>query len=371
MSGKALVVGAGVGGLSAGLALKNAGYDVTVFERHPELRTAGVGLNVWPNGVRVIHELGLGETFAQHSNVIEQYAAYSSEGEHVSTEDTAAYPDRFGAPLTGVYRRDLNALIAEALGLERIRFEHDLEQFVDSGDSVECQFANGTTETGDFLIAADGAFSRARRQLFGEIPFRADEQLRWRGLFNVDDAKIAPHHQEDVIAPDGHLGWLPIGKGRAYWYAAGDGLNDRETALARFNSWTKTRVPEIVAVTPLESIIRNELFDLDPPLKEWGRGRVTLLGDAAHPMFPGMAQGANQALEDVSMLARSLSEDDNVEEGLRRYEAARIPKATRIIQLSHSLFEYEEESTRAGDAHAYPLFQRYAEAVEGQVGASA
>jgi 2-polyprenyl-6-methoxyphenol hydroxylase-like FAD-dependent oxidoreductase len=371
MAGKALVIGAGVGGLSTGLALKNAGYDVVVCERHPELRTAGVGLNLWPNGVRVLDELGLSETFMSVSNVIAQYRTFSSDGEPVSAEDTGAYRARFGAPLTGVYRRDLNALIAEALGRERIRFEHELVEFDDSGDAVECRFANGASESGHLLVGADGVFSRVRRQLFGEIPFRADKHVRWRGLFNVADAKVAPDQQVDVIGADAHIGWLPIGKGRAYWYAAGDGLDDREAALGRFNSWTKTRIPEIIAVTPVDSIIRNDLFDLDPPLDEWGRGRVTLLGDGAHPMLPGMAQGANQALEDTSMLVRCLAEGDGVEEALRRYEATRIPKAKRIVHLSRSLFDFEGESAAVSEMHNYPLFQRYAQAVEGWMAANA
>jgi FAD-dependent urate hydroxylase len=365
MAGKAIVIGSGVGGLSAGLALQRAGYEVVVFERHPELRTAGVGLELWPNGVRVLDELGLTDSFVRVSNPIDEYVTVSSEGEHVSTEDTASYRARFGAPVAGVYRRDLNALIAEGLGLERIRFAHELVAFEDSGAGVTCRFENGSSETGDLLVGADGVFSRVRGQLFGELPFGPDRHVRWRGLFSVADAKVPPNRQVDVIGPHAHIGWIPIGLGRAYWYGAGDGLDDQESAMSHFNSWTKTRIPEIIAATPEDTIIRNDLFDLDPPLNEWGRGRVTLLGDAAHPMWPGMAQGACQALEDASMLARSMDDAGDLEDGLRRYEAARVPKATRIVNLSRSLFDYAGESAAVEETHSLPLFQRYAEVVEG------
>lgn len=365
MSRKAVICGAGVGGLTAGLALKQAGFDVMVYERHPELRTAGVGLNVWPNGVRVLQGLGLEAEFTEMANLLTRYRTFSSDGEMVGDEDVEAYRERYGAPLTGVFRRELNAMIARALGDEHISLGYEMTKVTDTGDGVVCEFANGETVTGDVLIGADGVYSNIRTQLFGEQPFRSDMHVRWRGLFDVADAGIDPRAEVDVIGDRGHLGWLPIGRGRAYWYAAGDGLDDKETALAYFNSWTNTQVPAVLAATPDDTIIRNELFDLAEPLQRWGTGRITLLGDAAHPMLPGVAQGANQALQDAAALTAALVADSDSERALRAYEAARMPTATNVVKISRSLFDYDNKLDELNEVANNPIFARYADVVEG------
>lgn len=362
---KVVIIGAGVGGLAAGLALKRAGLNVTVFERHPELRTAGVGLNLWPNGVRVIYELGLRESFEEAANLLDHYRTYSSDGRLIGDEDVAAYRTRFGAPLTGVYRRELNQMIADALGAEHLRFDHELTAIEQQADRVVCAFANGERVTADVVIGADGIYSTVRGQLFGERRFRSDEHVRWRGLFRVEDAGIDPAAEVDVIGPDGHLGWLPIGRGYAYWYAAGEQLFDKETALGHFRSWTATQVPDVLAATPDETIIRNELMDFETPLERWGEGRVTLLGDACHPMMPGVAQGANQALQDALALTESLTSEPDVERALRAYEAARMPIAHRVVEVSRSLFDYEDKLGELSEVQNNPIFNRYVEIVEG------
>jgi 2-polyprenyl-6-methoxyphenol hydroxylase-like FAD-dependent oxidoreductase len=360
-----LICGTGVGGLSAGLALKRAGFDVVVFERHPELRTAGVGLNVWPNGVRVLYDLGLADEFNRTANLLESYKTYSSDGELVGDEDLVAYRERYGAPVTGVYRRDLNAMLARALGDEHLRFGHELTGVEQTGDEVICTFANGERATGDFLVAADGVYSVVRTQLFGEKEFRPDEHVRWRGVFDVQDAGVDPHAEVDVIGPDGHLGWLPIGRGLAYWYAAGHGLVEKAQALEYFGSWTATPVPAVLAATQDETVIRNELMDLAVPLDRWTQGRVTLLGDAAHPMLPGVAQGANQALQDTAALVAELTSGADVERALSAYESARIGTATRVVEISRSLFDYDAKLGELEEVRNNPIFSRYADVVEG------
>lgn len=361
---KVLICGGGVGGLASALALKRNGFEVTVFERFEQLRTAGVGLNLWPNGVRVIQELGLGREFIEVANVVSYYRTLLSDGSMVSDEDVGSYIERFGAPVTGIFRRDLNELLAQALGSAHIRFGHELTEVQDSGDSVECRFTNGNCATGDFLVGADGVYSRVRTQLFGPARFRTQHHVRWRGVFPIADAGLDPRVQLDVIGPDGHFGWVGIGKGMAYWYAAGDHLDDKESALSHFRSWSNTPVPSVVAATPDETIIRSELTDFEQPLERWGMGRITLLGDAAHPMLPGIAQGASQALEDAMALAEAVGIQADLEPGLRAYEKARIAKATQTVALSRALFEYDKKMDELGQIHGSPIIHRYVHAIE-------
>ncbi len=364
---KALICGAGVGGLASALALKQDGFEVTVFERHPELRTAGVGLNLWPNGVRVILKLGQRREFMEIANVVSTYRTVLSDGRLVSDEDVGAYLERYGGPVSGIFRRDLNALLANALGAEHIRFGHELSEIEDLGDRVRCRFTNGDSVSGDFLVGADGVFSRIRTHLFGPWRFQSERQVRWRGVFGVNDAGVDPSVQTDVIAEDGHFGWVAIGKGMGYWYAAGDNLDQKERALSHFCSWARTPVPAVVDATAPSTIIRSELMDFAQPLERWGAGRVTLLGDAAHPMLPGIAQGASQALEDALALAEHLSANADVEDGLRGYEAARITKATDTILLSRALFEYDKKVAELEQLHGSPIVHRYVHAIESGV----
>lgn len=364
MTLRVLISGAGIGGLSAGIALKRAGFDVTVYERHPELRTAGAGLNVWPNGVRVLYGLGLKDEFDRTANLLDWYTTYSSSGEMIGKEDLVEYRSRYGAPVTGVYRKDLSGMLADSLSEDELHFGHEIVRYEDNGNEVTVHFSNGETAVGDLLIAADGVYSAIRKQMLGDIEFKTDKHVRWRGIFQVDDANVHPKSEVDVIGDHGHLGWLPIGRGLAYWYAAGDGLDTKEQALEYFSSWTGSLVPQVLRATDPSTIIRNELMDFAEPLETWTRGRVALLGDAAHPMLPGVAQGANQALVDSEVITKHLLEAADVQTALERYEAERIHHVDRVVRVARSLFAYDEKLEEFQDANANPIFRHYARIVE-------
>lgn len=369
MKGRVLISGAGVGGLSAGLALKQAGFDVVVYERHPELRTAGAGLNVWPNGVRVLYGLGLRTEFDQIANLLERYKTYSSAGQVIGDEDLVEYRTRYQAPVTGVYRKDLSSLLAKSVGKENILFDHEIVHVEEQGEEIVVFFANGESARGDILVAADGVYSAIRTQLFGKKEFRTDKHVRWRGIFQVEDAGIHPRSEVDVIGEHGHLGWLPIGRGLAYWYAAGEGLETQEQALEYFNSWKDSPVPQVLRATDPGTIIRNELMDFAEPLTSWAQGRIALLGDSAHPMLPGVAQGANQALVDTEVLTKHLSDTDDARVALKRYEAERIDHVNSVVRVARSLFDYEEKLNEVHDSRNNPIFRHYAQIVENAVAA--
>lgn len=358
---KALICGAGVGGLTAGLYLKRAGYDVTVFELHPELRTAGVGLNLWPNGVRALKGVGLGDDYVQISSDMHRYVTVNSDGEVTSDVDISHWPERYGAPLTGAHRRELNAMIATELGTENIKFGYGLEQFEQNGSSVTCFFGNGQRAEGDLLIGADGIGSRVRDTMLGGEPdFTSDNLVRWRGVFSCAEAKVEDHLQFDAIGDLGHFGWIPIGKGFAYWFATGEGLEEFDAFSEYFNSWQKTSVPDIIAATPEDTLISNTLAGFKEHLPSWVQGRVALLGDAAHPMLPGMAQGANQCLEDAESLARHLAgSDGEIEAALAGYEKERIPLANRMVEYSRMLFDFEESHIAYESSGENQILNRY------------
>jgi len=191
--------------------------------------------------------------------------------------------------------------------------------------------------------------------------------MRWRGLFNVADADADPNTEVEVWGTDGHFGCLPIGGGKAYWFAAADGLTqDVEEVVDFFGSWRGSLVPAVIAATDKSTIIRNSLRDLVRPLKNWSSGRITLAGDAAHPVLPGMAQGANQALEDVDVLCQCLGSYGSVESALAAYEGIRIAQVAPVIKASRALFDYEGQNEVA-KGNKNPLFDRYHRLAERRV----
>ncbi|MCK0195945.1 FAD-dependent monooxygenase [Ancylobacter sp. 6x-1] len=359
MKKRALVCGAGIGGLSAGLALARIGWDVTVFERDEELRTAGAGLNLWPNGVRVLKELGLGPHYAAISASLRTYRTFSSTGEVVAIDDVSDWPERYGAALSGVYRRDLSRMLADALGAGRLQLGRRVVAVAQDGDTVSCRFADGGSAEGDLLIGADGIHSAVRAALFGPQALSADGLVRWRGLFDLADVEVDPHAAVEVWGAGGHFGYMAIGGGRAYWFAAADGITtEPDDARAFFSRWERSSVPAIIAATDPSTIIRNEIRDLVTPLPRWSRGRITLLGDAAHPMLPGMAQGASQALEDVRILKAALAEHEDLAAALDAYERARIPWVGNVVRGSRPLFDFDGQHERVA-SNCNPILGRY------------
>lgn len=366
MTKRALVCGAGISGLSAGICLSRLGWEVAVFEKDDELRTAGAGLNLWPNGVRVLKQLGVGDRFLEIASSLDYYRTFSSTGEIIAVEDVRDWPERYGAALSGVFRRDLSRLLKEALGADKLRLGRRLVA-VEQDDTVVCQFADGETVEGDLLIGADGIGSVVRDSVFGQPNFSAEGLVRWRGLFNLADVDVDPLAEAEVWGSDGHFGYLPIGKGRAYWFGAADGItHDTDAVIAHFGGWKGGPVPGLIAATDKATIIRSDLHDFAKPLRNWSSGRVTLAGDAAHPMLPGMAQGANQALEDIQALGAALASHD-VEKALQVYERERIAAVAPVVQYSRSLFDFDEQHELAS-GHRNPLFDRYDRFVERRQG---
>ncbi|MBT6119384.1 MAG: hypothetical protein HOH66_16085 [Rhodospirillaceae bacterium] len=367
MTRHAIICGGGISGLTAGIYLGRMGWDVTVCEKDPELRTAGAGLNLWPNGIRVLEKIGLRQALENIGVFLNAYRTFSSNGEPIAVEDVSGWREKYGAPLYGVHRRNLSRMLSDALGQDKLRLGHELVSVQQDGSEAVCTFGNGETMRGDVVLGADGVTSVARNSVFGPQEFSADEQMRWRGLFNVADADADPNTEVEVWGTDGHFGCLPIGGGKAYWFAAADGLTqDVEEVVDFFGSWRGSLVPAVIAATDKSTIIRNSLRDLVRPLKNWSSGRITLAGDAAHPVLPGMAQGANQALEDVDVLCQCLGSYGSVESALAAYEGIRIAQVAPVIKASRALFDYEGQNEVA-KGNKNPLFDRYHRLAERRV----
>ncbi len=343
---KVAVIGGGIGGLSAALQLLKAGLDVQVYEQAPRISEIGAGIQISPNASRLLHRLGLKP--AMDAVGVRPLAVNQRRWDDARTLQCAPLGPEvetlFGAPYYHFHRADLANLLADALPPERIHVGHRLVGIEEKGERIVARFENGAAAETDLLVGADGIHSNVRRLTFGPEKPRFTGCVAWRGLVPAEriahlDIEVASHNW---MGPDAHC--------VHYWVAAKKLMNvvcvvehgtwtdeswttrgDVAEVLRRYEGWHPI-VRGLIGAFP-ETFIWA-LHDR-AELPHWTKGRVTLLGDACHPMLPMMAQGAAQSIEDGAALASLLKAmPDDVPEALLRYEAIRKPRATRLQEAS-------------------------------------
>ncbi|HET9109843.1 MAG TPA: FAD-dependent monooxygenase, partial [Ktedonobacterales bacterium] len=315
---RVLIAGGGLGGLVAAIALRRQGIAVSVFERADELVEVGAGLTLWANAITSLRHIGLGDLLEMVGKRALRSRILSWRGETLGEAPVEALARTFGVPLIAVHRADLQAALLAALGPGIMRTGATCTGFEQSGDAARLRLASGEEVAGDLLIGADGLRSTIRAQMFGAAAPRYAGYTAWRGV-----AHVTPRQWDEALVTESwgagrRFGLVPLSNGRMYWFAtlnAPEGIRDKpgetkQALLDLFSSWHEP-IAAVIAATDEADILRNDIYDR-PPLTSWSRGRVTLLGDAAHPMTPNMGQGVCQAIEDAVVLAERLSADDSV-----------------------------------------------------------
>jgi 2-polyprenyl-6-methoxyphenol hydroxylase-like FAD-dependent oxidoreductase len=315
----AAVVGAGIGGLAAAVALRQAGWEATVYEAAPEVRPLGAGLSIWPNGVRALRGIGLGDLAAAAPRA--DGALRRADGSALAEFDPDVLEARFGAPLVGFHRADLHEGLIAGLGPERVRTGMRLVG-LEGGDP---RFDDGSSVRADLVVGADGLNSTVRAALLGDGEPRDPGIVAFRGVAGLDD----PVPAGEWWGPGSVAGLLPLGGGRVYWYLAYCGEPDR-AALPGLLAEYGQPVRQAVDRTAPEQVLVHRLYDRDPA-PSWSRGTATLLGDAAHPMLPFLGQGAGSALEDAAALGAAVAAEPDVESALAAYERARLERTAALV----------------------------------------
>jgi 2-polyprenyl-6-methoxyphenol hydroxylase-like FAD-dependent oxidoreductase len=319
---RVLIAGGGIGGLVAAIALQREGIAVRVFERVQELVEVGAGLTLWANALRAIHKIGLTDMLETVGKPLTRSCILSWQGEILAETPVAALTKRFGTPLVAVYRADLQAALLSALGEGVVQTGATCTGCQQDNMEVRAHLADGQEVAGDFLLGADGLHSTIRAQLFGATLPRYAGYTAWRGVAQITPRQWGEQRATETWGKGRRFGLVPLSQGRMSWFATlntpegmGDKERGRKQELLELFRTCHDPVPAVIKATDETAILRNDIYDR-PALHHWSRGRVTLLGDAAHPMTPNMGQGACQAIEDAVALAMCLTKE-NGESGPR------------------------------------------------------
>jgi 2-polyprenyl-6-methoxyphenol hydroxylase-like FAD-dependent oxidoreductase len=351
---RAMIVGAGIGGLTAAIALRRAGVDATVFERAGEIRAVGAGILLAANAVSALGEIGLSDDVRRLGTPASAGRILTWRGKTLTEVPVGELETRVGAPSAAVHRADLQELLLRHLGEKNVRLGAECSGFEQDDVGVNVGFADGSQESGDLLIGADGLRSTVRTALFGPEKPRYAGYTAWRAVVRPGRPLLPWGTGFESWGRGARFGCAHIGDGRVYWFAtrnAPEGERDgppgspsgpKASLMGLFGGWHHP-IPALIAETDEEGIRRDDLYDREPLSGSWGRGRVTLLGDAAHPSTPNLGQGACQAIEDAVALARCLQDvgettaSYGAPSALRKYEDLRRERTAWIVRRSRAV----------------------------------
>jgi 2-polyprenyl-6-methoxyphenol hydroxylase-like FAD-dependent oxidoreductase len=335
MAQRIVVVGAGIAGLSAAVALQRRGHDVSVFEERTDV-TSGAGISIWPNALAALDQIGLGDAVRDAGGRVTAGALRWCDG----TWLRRPHPDRIvkalGEPLVVVQRARLNDVLAGGLAPGTVEYGVAVRHLTATASGVRFELSDGSTREAAAVVGADGVGSMVARHLNGPLAARYTGSTAWRGVAQCD---IEPQLAGETLGPGVEFGHAPMGAGRTYWYAterAREGDTAEESELdylrSKFLAWADP-IPRILRTTDPAVVLRNDMYDR-ATARQWSRGPIVVVGDAAHPMRPHLGQGGCQGLEDAAILGGFVGAGDDLPTAFARFAAFRRPRVKPLIRES-------------------------------------
>jgi len=342
------IAGGGIGGMATALALASHGIASEVYERREAFPEEGAGIQIGPNGTRILQRLGVAEFLQAHAATPDGLSVRDGKtGRELTRLPLGTWiAERHGAPYWTAHRRDLHVALrarAETNPLIDLRTGIEIASFATESDGITATGTRGETLKASALVCADGLWSNLRNQIAPGASPQPAGKVAFRCVIPAGDLapEFTPNAVHIWLAPGAHVVHYPVNAGRdiALVVIADDTMRERGWDTSASAATVREKVRDYAP--PLQTLIATandwrcwSLYRM-PPLERWSNGRATLLGDAAHPILPFLAQGAVLALEDAMMLAAALADRrSDVEASLRNYEQARRPRARRVVEAS-------------------------------------
>ncbi|KZN15471.1 FAD-dependent urate hydroxylase HpxO [Marinomonas sp. TW1] len=347
---KALIIGAGIGGMSAAAALKQQGIECDIFEAVKEIKPVGAALSIWSNGVKCMNHLGMGHIMDQLGGPM-HYLAYQDglTGTVMTQFSLTPLVEAVGERPCPVSRADLQSQMIDWWGKEKIQFGKRIESVEQSANGVTAYFTDGTQVSGDVMIAADGTHSKVRAHVLGyDTERRYAGYVNWNGLVDIDE-DIAPANQWTTFVGEGkRVSIMPIADGRFYFFfdvPLPKGLDEDKNSVKQdlagyFAGWAEPVQKLIAAIDP-DTTNRIEIHDIEP-FDTLVKEKIALLGDSAHSTTPDIGQGGCSALEDAVVLGQCFAKNTDIEAALLDYQSERrfrvkdlVLKARKRCDVTH------------------------------------
>jgi len=374
---RVLIIGGGIGGLTVALALRQANFDVQIFDSVSAIKIVGAGLAIWSNALMALQHIGLAEAVQAAGKPAAYRVIRATSGKILTKVQIDQIGNRGDAFLIHLHRGDLQKALSKAVDESTIQLGARCVGFRQDEENVWAQFADGREVQGDLLIGADGVHSVIRQQLFSKARLRLVGQSSWRGLARITDKQFTEGGAGETWGIGQRIGLIPMSNDQIYWFLTknappGGGLlgtaDEKKRQLQAFVKGWHEPIPSMIQATDAQTIIHTELNELEA-LDQWHRGKVVLLGDAAHAMTPNLGQGACQAIEDAVTLGQCLQQSDDTASALNLYEKKRVAHVRQVVADSRRFGEFAHDEASPpcllGDEAFQDLFRSiYVEPLE-------
>ncbi len=339
---KAIIMGGGIGGLCAAITLQQAGFGVKVYEKAKKFGEVGAGITLWSNALKVARALGLADAIIAAGSKVERSQIRVHDGAMLIAAGMGEMGEQYGEPVIAIHRADLHEILVAGLAPNTLSLHTNGVRFEQDEERVTVHFDDGQSDSASLLIGADGIHSTIRKQMFPDVALRYSGYTAWRGVVETEN-EAALGLTSETWGRGARFGIVRVDKKRVYWFAthnqpAGEkatGEQKKSKLLGIFKDWHQP-IDHLLQSTPAEIILQNDIYDI-APLASWSKGRVTLLGDAAHPTTPNMGQGACMAMESAYALTRALREESDHHAAFARYERERHERTAWITKTSWSI----------------------------------